>query len=155
MASKTLYMSTTQIAPQKTASEITGVLSRAPGIKQIQQEFNGQGKVVAIHFGIEISPEIRRAYRLPINTRPVFEILKSKSRRSKDADIRAQAERTAWRLVLRWVQAQLAMIQTGMVSTPEAFYPYMLVRDAKTGHMRTTFEGFVADQLKALPEAGE
>lgn len=79
----------------------------------------------------------------PINIDPVQKRLKSRDR--------SQAERTAWRLVLRWVQAQLAMIETGMVSAPEVFYPYTLIQDAGTGRMRTVFEDFIDSQLKALP----
>jgi hypothetical protein len=35
-----------------------------------------------------------------------------------------QARRVAWRIVLHWLDAQLAMIQAGLVSLEQVFLPY-------------------------------
>ncbi|MGB1277640.1 MAG: hypothetical protein ACPG77_17990 [Nannocystaceae bacterium] len=147
---KKLYMETTEIAPEKTAGEIMGLLGSAPGVRGVAQEFDGQGQVTAVTFAVEIEGA-RCEYRLPINTEPVFKIINGRRQspwQQEDRD-RAQATRTAWRLVLRWVQAQLAMIETEMVTTPQVFLPYMLLND---GSRRTVFDQFVEVQLKALPE---
>lgn len=62
-----------------------------------------------------------------------------------------QTERTAWRQVLRWVEAQLSMIEIGMVQTHEVFQPYALI----PGTEKTMFEAWES-QMKALPApAGE
>jgi hypothetical protein len=58
-----------------------------------------------------------------------------------------QAERVAWRQLLRWVQAQLAMIDTGMVRTEEVFMPYIVVNAATN---QTLFERMVETQFKML-----
>ena len=43
-----------------------------------------------------------------------------------------QAKRIAWRQILRWVEAQLALVETGMVKIQEVFIPYMLMDKGKT-----------------------
>jgi hypothetical protein len=90
---------------------------------------------------------------LPARVDPVFQLLlKRRNGVLNDetrARIREQAERVAWRQLLRWVQAQLAMIDVGMVKTHEVFMPYIQHPDG-----RTFFEYFENKQL-ALPPVGE
>ncbi|GAG18875.1 unnamed protein product, partial [marine sediment metagenome] len=49
-----------------------------------------------------------------------------------------QALRTAWRQVLRWIQAQIAMIDSEIVSTEEVFMPYLQIKE----NGQTLFEVF-------------
>jgi hypothetical protein len=60
--------------------------------------------------------------------------------------VREQAERVAWRQLLRWAQAQLAMIETGMAAAEEVFLPYL---QEPSG--RTVYEVFAESRFKALP----
>ena len=60
----------------------------------------------------------------------------------------------AWRIILRWTQAQMALIETGMVSAAEVFHPYMMIDDQKGGRT-TLFHGFIESQLRALPPGKE
>ena len=39
---------------------------------------------------------------------------------------RQQAIRTSWRTLKDWVEAQMALLETGMVTMDEIFLPYML-----------------------------
>ena len=39
---------------------------------------------------------------------------------------RQQAVRTSWRVLKDWVEAQMALLETGMVTMDEIFLPYML-----------------------------
>lgn len=43
-----------------------------------------------------------------------------------------QAVRTAWRIVKDWVEAQMALVETRMVTTQEVFLPYAVMRDGRT-----------------------
>ena len=64
---------------------------------------------------------------------------------------RAQAERTAWRQVLRWVEAQMAMIEAGMTQTHEVFMPYAVIPGSDD---KTMFQAWESQQkLLAAPEA--
>lgn len=42
-----------------------------------------------------------------------------------------KARRVAWRQIYRWVQAQLALVDTEMVKVEEVFFPYI---QTKNGH---------------------
>jgi hypothetical protein len=59
-----------------------------------------------------------------------------------------KARRIAWRQVLRWVEAQLALIETGMVKTQEVFLPYAMV--GQNGKRRTMFEVLEEKQFLAI-----
>ena len=43
-----------------------------------------------------------------------------------------QAVRTAWRIVKDWVEAQMALVETQMVTTRDVFLPYAVMRDGRT-----------------------
>jgi hypothetical protein len=79
-------------------------------------------------------------FRLPCDWKPVFAIL------TKNAKIRPyqarydrwkseqemQAVRTTWRIVKDWVEAQMALVETQMVTTAEVFLPYAVMKDGRT-----------------------
>jgi len=114
VARKTLFMETTQIDPQKTATEITAELVKA-GATSINTDYKN-GKVSGLRWVMRVSGR-DVLFDMPARVDPVFKIING--RRSYPAGHRVQdqeqAERVAWRQLLRWVQAQLAMIDTGMV----------------------------------------
>jgi hypothetical protein len=47
-------------------------------------------------------------------------------------DLTAQAKRVAWRQILRWVEAQLALTETKMAKLHEVFMPYLIVDKGQT-----------------------
>jgi hypothetical protein len=141
-------MESTQIAPQKTAQEIVDLLMRAGAVGFVH-ECSG-GRINALTFVLKID-EAEIPYRLPVRVMPIYDILQKRRqaylRRSNEAKDKEQAERVAWRQLLRWVQAQLAMIDTGMVKAAEVFLPYYRLNDEYT-----YFEALEASgKLKALP----
>ena len=153
MATKTLFMETTQIPSLKTAGEITELLVRA-GAAQIAMDYSGQ-KIVGLMFSVPVSGRVEPyCYKLPVRVDPVFRLLNGRRPESHwkrgnrkewaDRD-RDQAERVAWRQLLRWIQAQLAMIETGMAEILEVFLPYMQAQDG-----RTMFQLFHDHELKML-----
>lgn len=147
---KTLYMETTEIGAGKTAREITEKLAAA-GATQINSTFDN-GHIVGLTFVLptKLGPI---AYDLPVRVDPIFQQLQSRrdSWRRKDCAVkdRDQAERVAWRQLLRWVEAQLAMIDTGMVETSEVFMPYAVTPGGRT------FYQLFADQGMKLLGAGK
>jgi hypothetical protein len=94
-------------------------------------------------------------FTMPARVEPVFNILNGRRKYSYDrtsnaAKDREQAERVAWRQLLRWVQAQLAMIDCGMTEAAEVFFPYM-----ETPRGGTIFQLFKEQEFKALPPPSE
>jgi len=61
-----------------------------------------------------------------------------------------QARRIAWRQILRWVQAQMALVQTGMVTADQVFMPYIMVdKEGTTLYQQLISQGFEHLQLEA------
>jgi hypothetical protein len=46
--------------------------------------------------------------------------------------MQAQAIRTAWRIIFELVRAQLALVEVNMVTVPQVFLPYAIMRDGRT-----------------------
>src|SRR4029077_4711279 len=79
-------------------------------------------------------------FRLPCEWKPIYEILvkgkkfpwDERRKAHMQSEMRLQAVRTAWRIVKDWVEAQMALVQTQMVTTAEVFLPYAVMRDGRT-----------------------
>ena len=99
--------------------EIHGALARH-GARKIMIDYDAAGKPTGVIFGID-TPDGPRGFILPANVDGVMAVF---ARQKLKAD-RQQAERTAWKNVHDWVQAQMAIIEAGMVSMDEVFLPYM------------------------------
>ena len=129
-----LFMETTKIAATKTAGEISELL-RMAGAQKIVQDYDKEGKLIALQFGL-MTPQGLAGFKLPIRVEPVFVHLQksvtARNRWKKAQDHLEQAERVAWRQILRWVQAQLALIETGMVDVGEVFLPYLMASANQT-----------------------
>jgi len=69
---------------------------------------------------------------LPIRWQPVLNAMNNDRYTPNSLCNESQARRVAWRQILRWVQAQIALIETGMVELKEVFLPYILL-NIKTG----------------------
>jgi hypothetical protein len=55
-----------------------------------------------------------------------------------------QAKRTAWRIVLRWLQAQFAQIEAGMADLAEIMMPYIQLGE------QTFYEKLVDENFRQL-----
>jgi hypothetical protein len=131
---------TTEVDADKTAQEIAKILSRA-GAKAVLTEYDeDEGYVTAISFRMKVNGQ-DVGFRLPCDWKPVHEVIykdkKSYSSydsryESQQSSRRAQAVRTAWRIVKDWTEAQLAIIEIRMVKTEQVFLPYAIMRDNKT-----------------------
>src|SRR4051812_7041453 len=124
---KTLFMETTEISAEKTAAEITSLLVQS-GARRLMMECGDNREITGLRFELDVkgNPWI---CVLPARVEPIFKILNGRRRSSwdrtqkRDQD-QTQSKRVAWRQLLRWVQAQLAMIDAGMVEAGEVFLPY-------------------------------
>ena len=127
---------TTKIDVYTTIGQIQGTLVKH-GARRIMQEYDREGAPQTLCFEIETSYGFR-AIRLPARVEGV----QSTFQRDKvRADI-AQAQRTAWRIIKDWVDAQMAFIDSMMTSMEEIFLPYMLADDNLT-----VFEMYKNQQL--------
>jgi len=66
-------------------------------------------------------------YRLPVDTAAVEKVLRADRGVPPKLKSGEQAERVAWRILKDWIEAQLALIATRMVSLDQVMLPYMLM----------------------------
>jgi hypothetical protein len=125
---------TTTIEPEQTLSEIQKMLSRH-GVQAMMTEYDGQ-QVSAVSFRISIDGRLM-SFKLPCNWRQVAEIMKNPQAR-RNARIKKgetwddQAIRVAWRIIKDWIEAQLALVEVNMVTIPQVFLPYAIMKNGQT-----------------------
>lgn len=129
---------TTKIDADKTASEIARCLS-LHGATAILTEYNKEEQYIEkISFQIQMG-EQKVGFKLPVDWKPVYEVM-AKGKKfmwgqqgdRQKSELRLQAVRTAWRIVKDWVEAQMALVETNMVTVGEVFLPYATMRDGRT-----------------------
>lgn len=122
---------TTRIAADKTAQEIAQCLSRH-GAKAILTEYDPEENYIsALSFRIDVGGK-PITFRLPCDWKPVLEIFQEDRKIPRTSKTQDQALRTAWRIVKDWVEAQMALVETRMVTTEEVFLSYAIMRDGRT-----------------------
>ncbi len=136
-----LFMHSTKIEADKTVGEIQALLAKC-GSSAIQIKFE-DGEPSGITFCLNYN-DTELYYNLPARWQPIFTILDNGRERSKQGII-DQSKRTCWRIILRWLQAQLAIIESNTVETAEVFMPYL---QTPTGE--TMFERFKDKGMKLL-----
>lgn len=132
---------TTEIDSAKTVGQVQAILAKA-GARSITAEFDGKGRATGLSFAAEVPGGIE-FFTLPVHPDRVLTVLR-KQRVQARYQTFEQAERVAWRIVKDWVEAQLAIIETEMVSLVEVMLPYMRVEGGST-----VFEKFL-DTRKQL-----
>lgn len=123
--------------------------------KQILKEYGPDARLAAICFMIPINGH-DIPFKLPANIAKCEEVLlASLSPRARPETIKRvskQAERTAWKILSDWVEAQMAMIELAQVEILEVFLAYVFDNQKQ----RTFFEGLKEKKFKALlPGKGE
>jgi len=138
---------TTTIAVSKTINEIQELLV-SKGAEKIMLDYS-VGKPVGLMFLLK-TDKGSLPVKLPARTKgvegvfyankkPRYNWQKAEPLTQKEKD---QAERTAWRNIKDWIDAQLALIETEMVKIEEVFLPYVVMGD------QTLFERFESGKLQ-------
>ncbi|SNT46582.1 hypothetical protein [Rhodococcoides kyotonense] len=120
---------TTSISPTKTIMEIQAALAKA-GASASMANYDREGNIVSLSFRIMADGQ-EISFRLPTAWEPVQQTLK-KQRVSPKYQTPEQALRVAWRITKDWVEGQLAIIETQMVTTAQVFLPYAITNDGST-----------------------
>lgn len=121
---------TTQIDAFKTISEISQLLAKA-GASAVMHDYDDNGSIVALSFKIKLNDN-DIAFRLPTDWHPVLEVLKQDSRVPARLVTKEQALRVAWRITKDWIAAQVAFIETMMVTTAQVFLPYAVTANGQS-----------------------
>lgn len=122
----------TKKTPSETIGEMQEMLSPF-NVSAIMTEYDGR-QVSAVAFRMSVQGR-EMAYRLPCNWRAVYEIFKTDKNVKAHvalANLETQAIRTAWRIIHRWLEAQLALVEVNMATIPQIFLPYTIMKDNRT-----------------------
>jgi len=124
------------------------------GAKQISFDYGDDGKVHGIQFVIKVKDRFIPV-KLPARVEQAQAVLK---RQYESKEIKShigtkvysyeQAYRVAWRNILDWVQAQMALLEIGMAKMEELFLPYMLDKQGMTCYERMEQQGFMLESGK-------
>jgi len=96
------------------------------GASQILTEYAADGSVSGLAFAINGPVGLQR-YRLPVDVSAVEKVLSRDRTIASRFKSREQAERVAWRILKDWLEAQLAIVATQMVTLDQVMLSYMLV----------------------------
>lgn len=132
-----LFMETAEISPERTISEIEGHLI-SHGAAAVLKEYTG-GAIEAVSFKMR-TPAGDLPFRLPCRWQAIETILTKKARgkwnyslsNDQKFRIREKSKRVAWRQILRWILAQMALVETCMVTVEEVFFPYIQAPSGQT-----------------------
>lgn len=120
---------TTTVSVSRTIGQIQGLLVEA-GARKVMTEYGPVGTPNGIAFMIE-TIHGPRSFSLPVRAERVESVLKRERvpPRYRNPE---HAERVAWRIVKDWLEAQLAIIRTEMVTLDQVMLPYMHGNDGRT-----------------------
>lgn len=93
-------------------------------------DYDNEGNVIALSFRLKAEGQ-DISFKLPTAWQPVLETLRRQNV-SRGLQTPEQALRVAWRITKHWVDAQLAIIETRMVTTAQVFLPYAITKDGST-----------------------
>jgi len=124
----------TTIKEAKTVGEVTQILVKN-GARQIMSEFDDEGNASGISFSVETGMGLR-GFALPVNAVPVALIMKRDPKVPNRLKTIEQAHNVAWRIIKDWLEAQMALIATGMVTIDQVMLPYMRSVDGGTFYDR-------------------
>ena len=137
---------TSSVPVERTISMIEKELVKI-GVSNIEKNYNN-GIPEGIIFSIKMPKKI--SFKIPANIESAFEIIKTiPGYKTKKNDwLLLQAGRTAWRIVLNWVEVQVAMVQLKQADAMQVFLPY--VYDKKLN--QTFYERIRENGFKLLAE---
>lgn len=115
---------TTSVPVEKTILEIERLLARA-GASKIAKDYATDGSVTGFYFALR-TKHGELTFRMPCAPDKVYPLLSTRRypTTAQKKKQQQQSERVAWRILLTWTAAQLAMIKMEQVTPEQAFFSY-------------------------------
>lgn len=120
----------TTIAVPKTVGEVQAILMQHK-CRGIQTRYDDHGEITAMLFTLKTQWG-DRDYALPVNVDGVYAVLQREKQAGTLPNLpwsrvdRGQAARIAWRILKDWLEAQLAIIQSQVVSLDQVLLPFQV-----------------------------
>lgn len=98
------------------------------GARSIMKIYDDKKRISGICFSIPINGK-EIPYKLPARIKEAESVLLRnlgpRARKETKDKIPVQAERTAWKILSDWVEAQMALVELSQVDVTEVFLPYI------------------------------
>lgn len=117
---------TSSVPMERTVGRIEELLAKA-GASGILKDYD-QGRLSALAFKVLLPTGRPIAIRLPANAEAVYQTMRKAVIRPRAGtldNLRAQADRTAWKLMEDWVSVQLSLIAMQQADFMQVFLPYV------------------------------
>jgi hypothetical protein len=111
---------TTKVPVGRTLGEMQQKLAKA-GARGVMIEYDEFGEAAGLSFKIETSFGMQ-GFTLPVDVAACYKVMERERVSGLDD---ARAARVAWRILKDWLEAQLALIETQMVTLDQVMLPYM------------------------------
>lgn len=122
---------TTKVPAATTVAQIQAILVKY-GATDLLMQYDA-GQIKALSFKVK-TLQGTVAITLPADVAATYRVLRKTAPRAYwDMD---RARNVAWRIIKDWVEAQMALIQTEMVTLAEVFLPYVITDDGRTVFQR-------------------
>lgn len=125
---------TSKVPASDSIASISRMLARG-GARQVMHDYDQAGNITALSFSLELDGQMV-GFRLPSDWRPVKQLLDKQLTGNPNARpwmrTEEHARNVAWRVIKDWVEAQLAIIETMMVTTAQVFLPYATTADGRS-----------------------
>lgn len=120
---------TTSVDAVKTVMEIQRILVDH-GARQILLNYDKEGQVSNLSFIID-TPFGAIPFRLPANASAVLNLMDLQGCQPRFLNYE-HAVKVSWRILKDWIRAQMALLETEMVTVEQLFLPYMVINEEKT-----------------------
>ena len=142
---------TTEISVHRTVAQIEALLQDA-GVEVVAKSYDEDRVLAGLAFQINGT-----RYRLEADPAAAFRVMRSERKRltkpGEDA-LRDQAERTAWRVWLMWLEAQLSLLEIEQSTLEKILLPFRLVSGNRTVFEHLEEHGFNMPALLPAPDDG-
>lgn len=147
---------TTDVPAEKSIGQIQAILTKK-GARQILTQIDENGNTVGLAFQI-VGPQGLMGFRLPADVDAVYKVmLKSKNytkqfwEKGKYITMEEkyrpqnmeQARKVAWRILKDWIEAQMAILETQMVTLDQVFLPYAVTKSGNTLYKEMQESGYL------------
>lgn len=116
---------TTSVDVEKTVTEIQRRLARYK-VRAVAVEYDDEGEPVGMSFSLVVG-EQPLSFKMPVRWQGLHAILKEEYHGRKVPwaySTPEQAKRVTWRILKDWIEAQLALTDTGILTIDQVFFSY-------------------------------
>lgn len=122
------------VSPNRSIGKIQEILAEH-GASRVQVQYTGDRKPESITFAMWIGGN-EIAFRLTVDILGLLQAMKEDPKVPKHKCTLEQAEKTAWKNKLEWLQIQLAEIQTNQARMEQLLLGYAVTRTGQTAYER-------------------